>query len=357
MEKVNLQKLPIKTSSRRVARVVGCVRGMALVLPFCLMAPVDLVYAATPHAATPHVAIAPTPNSVVSLINVPRTLKNLGIDCPYTVPAGATVQCSATASYSDGSYKVVTYASNWDTSNHSYATVSLGPNDHINLIAGSNLAHTNVAIVSANYAEGGITKSATFGVSVIVTPSLVGLTLACPATVYANSEVPCSANASYSDGSNGVVPANAFHQMTANPSGAGFLTYNPNLVFHASNVAVNTPVSLQFYTTTNSANGKTASATITVKPNPVTGLNLICPTKLISGASSSCTGTASFADGDSQGVTLNSLKSNNNAALGANGNTLTAGAVNADTPVTVTASYTNNSITKTTTAVVMVTPK
>ena len=36
---------------------------------------------------------------------------------------------------------------------------------------------------------------------------------------------------------------------------------------------------------------------------------------------------------------------------------LTAGAVNADTPVTVTASYTNNSITKTTTAVVMVTPK
>jgi len=105
----------------------------------------------------------------------------------------------------------------------------------------------------------------------------------------------------------------------------------------------------------NNCSAQTAAASATTpKFSPaLSSLALACPASVISGGSGSCTATATYQDGSSKSISA-TLSSANTAALNVAAAALTAGSVTADTTVTLTASYTENGVTKTASASVAV---
>lgn len=80
-------------------------------------------------------------------------LSGLSISCPSTINSGAGGSCSATASYSDASSKLV--SANWSSSNPTVLSVNNGGG----LVAITQGADTSVTI-SASYTENGVTRTA-----------------------------------------------------------------------------------------------------------------------------------------------------------------------------------------------------
>ncbi|MFA7239534.1 MAG: DUF1566 domain-containing protein [Sulfuricellaceae bacterium] len=91
-----------------------------------------------------------------------------------------------------------------------------------------------------------------------------------------------------------------------------------------------------------------------VSPVSLAGISLSCPATLSSSASGSCSATSSYSDGTTKAVSP--VWSSSNAALlnVGSGGSLTAGAPSTDTVVTISASYSENGVSKTATAAVTV---
>ena len=265
------------------------------------------------------------------------SLSSLSFSGSNAINAGATAQFSASAGYSDSTSKSV--SPTWSVSG-SGATISSSGT----LMASSSLTSDAVVTVNASYTENGVTKTASQSVTIkAAAPVLSSLSASCPSSVAAGASATCSASATYSNGSSSTVSA---IWTSSNVAAAAM---NGNTLI-AGTVTADTPVTLTASYTENGVT-KTATAGVTIKATAATlsGLSVNCPSTVNSGASGACTVNAAYSNATSSTVSPFWTSSNTSAAM-MNGNTVIAGTVSADTPVTLTASYTENGVTRTATA-------
>lgn len=106
------------------------------------------------------------------------------------------------------------------------------------------------------------------------------------------------------------------------------------------------------------SNGLTSTSvkTVTVKPavTLLTGLTASCPTSVKAGETATCDATASWSNGGTSGKISATWTSSNTAVATMNGNTLTGGSVTTDTPVSITATYSENGVTQQAISTIMV---
>ncbi len=287
--------------------------------------------------------VSKTATTTVTVKAAAATLTALSASCPGTLLSAAIASCSATASYSNGSSQPVN--ASWASSNP--AAVGVSSNS---LTASGSLSSDAGVTLTATYSEGGITKTATASVTVkAAAPTLTALSASCPTTLLSGALGSCSATANYSNGTSQVVSAT---WTSSNVPAVGF---SGNNLTASSTLATDTGVTL---TATYAEGGitRTATANVTVKAGALTltGLVANCPSILTSGASATCTASASYSNGASQSVNA-TWASSSSTALTLNGNSLTAGStISSDANVTLTATYTEGGVTKTATAALTV---
>ena len=272
------------------------------------------------------------------------SLTGMGLSCPASLNAGAGGVCMAIAIYSDGSGKTVT-PSSWSSSNPTALSVNSGGN----LTAGAPAAATTVTI-TASYTENGVSKTATKNVTVSAAVAvLTGLSATCPSSLNAGAGGTCAASANYSDGGSRTVSPG---WSSSNPSA---LSVNSGGSLTAGTPSAATAVTITASYTENGVS-KTATQAVTVSAAAATlsGLTVSCPASLNAGASGTCSATAGYTNGIGNAVNATWTSSNSSVAT-VNGNTVTASAgLTTDTPVSINASYTENGVTKTATAMVSI---
>jgi hypothetical protein len=139
-------------------------------------------------------------NASLNVQVVAVTQTGLTIQGPSSVDAGAAAAYTATASYSDGSSKVVNATFTLDST--TAATISSAGA----LSAGA--TPTNQAVtVNASYTEGGTTETASESVQIVGRILPVSLSIQGPATVNQGAYWNYSATAAYDDGSSKTVNA------------------------------------------------------------------------------------------------------------------------------------------------------
>ncbi len=180
-------------------------------------------------------------------------------------------------------------------------------------------------------------------------PKLTSLAASCaPTTVKSKEGGTCTASAGYDNGSSKTVTPSW-------TSSDGMLFYlAADGAFSTVNASKDTPVTVTASYTENGIT-KTATSAVTVKAAEVTltGLTASCPSEIPSGEVGFCMAEASFSDGTKKQVNPTWTSSNTSIAT-MNGNAIYAGNIRPDTPVTLTASYTKGSDTRTATAKVTI---
>lgn len=288
------------------------------------------------------VGVSLTATAAVTVKGAIPTLTSLSISGSTTVTTGSTAQFSSSASYSDNSSKGVV---------PTWSVIGNGASiDRNGVLTAATVSVDSIVTVTASYTENGVTKTANFSVTVkALTATLTDLSVSCPATVTVGSTATCSAMALYSNNTSNAV------SVTWSSGDSSVLSVNGGSL-SAGNVTTDTPVRLYASYTENGVT-KMATALVTVK-GASASLNSLAiggGTAILSGQSASLTATALYADGTSRNVTGNVTWNlvGTGAAIDAAG-TITAQTVTADTSVTVTATYSENGVSKSATMVVTI---
>ena len=256
--------------------------------------------------------------------------------------ASATV--NFTAPINTGGSAIIDYTVSCSASGQT-TQATTGTSSPITVSNLNNSAIYACSVVARNTAGN---SSASGTVSLTPSNSLSGLTVNCPSTVNSGASGACTASAAYSSGTGGAINPS----WTSSNTAAAMMNGNTLI---AGTVTADTPVTL---TASHTENGvtKTATANVTIKAAAATlsGLTLSCPASLNAGASGTCSATAGYTNGTGNAVNATWTSSNSSVAS-VNGNTVTAsGSLTTDTPVSINASYTENGVTKTATAMVSI---
>ncbi|MBS4097830.1 MAG: DUF1566 domain-containing protein [Sulfuricella sp.] len=208
---------------------------------------------------------------------------------------------------------------------------------------------------------GGMAKSATYNGALLVrgqqawaispAPPVKALSLAltCPSSLSAGTPGNCVATAAFSD----------FTTSSVTPlwtvSDAAALAVNEDGSLVPENVGAVTPVTITA-TYRDADVTKTAVAAITVKPVPKTlaGLLIVGEGSVASGGSLTLQGTATYGNGNSSPVSPTWRVSDSGIATISSAGVLSVNPVTTDTPLTVTASYSEGSVTQTASWIVTV---
>ncbi len=185
----------------------------------------------------------------------PVTLAGLSLNCPSTIIGGDKTPCVATASYTDGTKKVVTPTWHIDS--------SLVYIDQSGAIIPGLIINTNVTI-TATWSIGDVTKTAT--AMVLVNPpvkTLTALAVTCPSTLVAGTTANCTTKASYSDGSEKTVVADWW--ASSNGGVLSVDAYTGQL--RAFSVANSTSVTITARKVDNAIT-QSATTTVVVSPTP-----------------------------------------------------------------------------------------
>ena len=276
-----------------------------------------------------------------SSVTPTQVLKSLSIIGSTAVNELSSATYSLLATYDIGTTATVTGILSIATT--SYATLS-GSSLNVGDIAGNKSVSLN-----ATYTENGVTRTATLPVTLINTAniltglSIVGTCSSCgTTTVNESSTSTYGVIASYDNGSTASVTATVTLDATTNASLNGS-------TLKTNNVFSDQPVTLR---ATYIENGVTKTATypITVKNsvNYLTSIAINGATSLASGgANSAYTVTATYDNGSTSTVAA-SLTASGNGAILISGQLLT-GSITVNSTVTLSATYTENGITKTAT--------
>jgi hypothetical protein len=155
---------------------------------------------------------------VVPVLAAPPTLSGIAVGGPASVNEGATGSYTATATWSDGS--TTTVSPTWSVTT-AYATISSA-----GVLTAAQVSATQSATVTASYASGGVTKSASQAVSIVNVPAtLSSITVSGPSSVEEGATGSFTATATWSDGTTtSVSPAWSVTTAYATISSAGVLT-------------------------------------------------------------------------------------------------------------------------------------
>lgn len=278
-------------------------------------------------------AISPAP---------PVRALTLTLNCPAALEGGASGLCSAAATFSDFSASAVTPV--WAASDPAVLTVT-GDGSFVTTEVAADIPVT----LTATYGQDALAKSATATI-IVKKRTLAALTLACPASLTAGTTDFCTAGAVYGNGATRMV------QPLWNSSNAAALSVSPDGALSAGIVNADMEVTISASYGEGGVT-KTVSTAVRVKydQGALSGLLIAGDGSVMSGESLTLKGTASYANGFSS--TVKPIWSVSNAAVAdidENG-TLTAHTVATDTPLTVSASYSEGGVTKT--AILMITVK
>ena len=252
-----------------------------------------------------------------------------------TLQGGARSTLTATARYTDNRERTVTPV--WSSSNPVAAAVSASGV----VTAGVVSASTQVTI-TASWTENGVTVQDSQVITVSAVPSvLTDLRLAGANSLQSGGQVRLVVNAVYADGSSKAVSANGF---TLSIPALG--SVNTRGVLTVANVASNTALTV---TASYEEGGvtKTASLPIIISAAPavLSRLTLVGATALVaSGQTLNLSALGVYADTSSKLVVANWQVSGTAATVSSTG-VFKASTVSADTPVVVSASYTEAGVT------------
>ena len=261
-----------------------------------------------------------------------KELQSLSISGSSSVAYNGKVTLTATAKYSDGSSAKVSDKAKWSSSNTAVATVS-----NAGVVTGKK---GGSAKITASYTEEGITKSASFNIT--VTKKLQSLTVSGTSTVLINGKVTLTATAKYDDGSSGKVTAKWSSSSTAvaTVSNAGVVTGKK----------AGTATITASYTYGNVT--KTGSMKVTVAKKLLQSVSLSGGgSSVLSGKTLKFTATAKYSDGSSEKV-AGTWKSSNTGVAAVSGGTVTGKKAGT---ATITVSFTASGITKTASKAITVT--
>ena len=132
--------------------------------------------AATVTASYTSGGVTRTATRSVTIVNVTATLTGIAVSGPSSVNEGGTGTYTATATWSDGTTTSVTPS--WGE-NSTYATISTG-----GVLTTSAVTSNQAATVTASYASGGVTRTATRSVTIVnVTATLTSVAVSGPSSV------------------------------------------------------------------------------------------------------------------------------------------------------------------------------
>jgi hypothetical protein len=257
----------------------------------------------------------------VTVLYVPPVLTGLTITGPVTVDEGNTAQYSCVGNYSDGTTAVVDPT--WGENSPSASISASG------LLTAGNVSSDESVIISASLS--GLTASYT-AIIKDVAPSLTGISISGPSTVTEGTTAQYSCTANYSDGSSaGVTPSWSITAGSASINAGGLLT--------AGDVSTD-----ETETITASYGGLTATHNVTISyvPPTVTSITISGPAQVDEETSAQYTCTAAYSDGTTATVTPSWSVNSVDAGINTGG-LLTAGDVDVDTAVVITATFSGQS--------------
>jgi hypothetical protein len=279
-------------------------------------------------------ALSPSYAWTVPIVTATPTLSSLSISGPSSVNEGGSGTYTATASWSDGSTTSVSPA--W-SENSAYASISGG-----GVLTTLAVTSNQTATVSASYAAGGVTRTASRSVTIVnVAATLSSLSISGPSSVNEGGSGTYTATASWSDGSTtSVSPTWGENSTYASISGGGVLT---TLAVTSNQTAT--------VTASYAAGGvtRTASKSVTIVNVAATlsSLSISGPSSVNESGSGTYTATAAWSDGSTTSVSPTwGVSPTTYASIGGVG-VLTTLAVSSNQTATVTASYAAGGVTRT----------
>jgi hypothetical protein len=328
---------PVWTSSDPVAAAVSS-NGVVSAGVVSVNTPVTISASWTENGATVESSL------VITITAAPATPKLLTLTGSDTLQSGASTTLTATARYTDNSQRTVSPV--WISSNPVVAVVSTAG------VVTANVVSVNTPVtISASWTERGATVQSTLVITITAAPATPNLlTLTGSNTLQKGASTTLTATARYTDNSQRTVSPvwTSSNPVAAVVSTAGVVT--------AGVVSVNTPVTISASWT---ERGVTVQSTlvITITAGPPTPklLTLTGSDTLQSGTSTTLTATAGYTDNSQRAVSPVWTSSNPVvAAVSVNG-VVTAGVVSVNTPVTISASWTESGATVQSSVVITIT--
>lgn len=259
-----------------------------------------------------------TATHAVTAVDVPPVLTGIVISGPSSVNEETTAQYVCNATYSDGSSAVVT--ADW-SENSSFATIAPS-----GLFSALNVSADAPATITASF--NGETDTHAVTIKYVV-PSLTGITISGPSSMDEETTAQYLCTASYSDGtSSTVTPDWSENSSSATINSSGMLT--------AGDVA-----SDQNVTISASYGGRSDSHATTIKyiAPELTGIVVSGPSLVDEETAAQYVCTATYSDGTSKVVTPAWSENSSFATIGTSSGQLSAGNVDSDQSVTVSANY------------------
>jgi hypothetical protein len=263
-------------------------------------------------------------------------LTGLSITGPSSVLEDSSAQYEAVAFFADGSEQVID-ADDWDEDS-SYASIS-----NNGLLSTEEVTRNRSVGIDAEYTQNGVTKTAFKRVTIVnIQPAFTGLAITGPTSVNERNVAQYEAEALYSDGTSVTVDptwsvVSEFASISVGGSlGVGEVRSNQVVTVEASFTEEGVP--------------QTASLDVTVidisNPRIPVSLTISGPSTVDEGGIAQLVATVHYDDTTSIEIDPTWTENSSSATISAAG-TLSAGSVPADTLVSISASYTENSTTVT----------
>ena len=251
-----------------------------------------------------------------------------------TLQSGARTTLTAAARYTDNSRRTVNPV--WTSSDPVAAAVSS------NGVVSAGVVSVNTPVtISASWTENGATVESSLVITITAAPATPKLlTLTGSDTLQSGTSTTLTATAGYTDNSQRAVSP---VWTSSNPVVAAV---SVNGVVTAGVVSVNTPVTISASWTESGATVQSSVViTITAAPPAPNLLTVTGSNTLQSGARTTLTATARYADSSERAVHPVWTSSDPVAAIVSTAGAVTAGVVSVDTPVTISASWTESGTT------------
>lgn len=270
-------------------------------------------------------------------------LLSIRVEGESSIPYNSTAGYTCTATWENGTTVVVP---DWSLSPTAYAFV-----DRSGVVTNKNITSQNQSVtLYAQFNSGDITKTASKTIT-IPSRTLNGIAIAGPSSIATGKTASYTCTATWSDGSSATVtPIWSLNSTTYATVNANGIVTNNNPTTTSQTVTLTAKYTIGSVT-------KTATLSITLTRGTLISVGISGPDTIADGGNASYTCTATWDDGSSMEVEpVWSLSSTVYATVNANGNVTCMNSTTQEQRVTLRASYTNGSITRTAAKTIVLEP-
>jgi|GEM_PF-1737959 len=275
-------------------------------------------------------ALSPAYSWVVPVVTPPpATLTSIAVSGSSSVNESSTSTYTATGTWDNGTTAAITPT--WSVSPTTYASIGTG-----GVLTTLAVTSNKTATVTASYTSGGVTKTASQGVTIVNAANvLTSIAVSGSSSVNESSTSTYTATGTWDNGTTAAIsPTWSVSTPYASISAGGVLT--------AATVTAN-----QSVTVTATYGGKTGTKGVTIVnvPAVLTTVTVSGPSSVNEGGTGTYTATGTWDNGTTAAISPTWSVSTSYASISAGG-VLTAATVTANQSVTVTATYSGKTGTK-----------